>query len=145
MKFGDIIVALGIIAIVIIIIIPIPNILLSVLLSVNIALSILILLISMYAKDVLEISIFPSLLLVATLFRLSLNISTTRGILKDGDAGKVVETFGKFVIQNEPIVGFIIFLIIIIIQFVVITKGAERVAEVSARFTLDAMPGNKWL
>lgn len=143
MKFGDVIVALGIIAIVIIIIIPIPNGLLSILLSINIALSILILLISMYAKDVLEISIFPSLLLIATLFRLSLNISTTRGILKDGDAGKVVETFGKFVIQNEPIVGFIIFLIIVIIQFVVITKGAERVAEVSARFTLDAMPGKQ--
>ena len=143
MKFGDIIVALGIIAIVIIIIIPIPNGLLSVLLSINIALSLLILLISMYAKNVLEISIFPSLLLIATLFRLSLNISTTRGILKDGDAGKVVETFGKFVIQNDPVVGFIIFLIIVIIQFVVITKGAERVAEVSARFTLDAMPGKQ--
>ena len=143
MKLGDIIVALGIIAIVIIIIIPIPNNLLSVLLSINIALSILILLISMYARDVLEVSIFPSLLLIATLFRLSLNISTTRGILKDADAGKVVETFGKFVIQNEPIIGFIIFLIIVIIQFVVITKGAERVAEVSARFTLDAMPGKQ--
>ena len=143
MKFGDIVVALAIIAIVIIIIIPIPNSLLSVLLSLNIALSLLILLLSMYAKDVLEISIFPSLLLIATLFRLSLNISTTRGILKDADAGKVVETFGKFVIQNDPVVGFIIFLIIVIIQFVVITKGAERVAEVSARFTLDAMPGKQ--
>ena len=143
MKFGDIVVALGIIAIVIIIIIPIPNGLLSVLLSINIALSLLILLISMYSKDVLEISIFPSLLLIATIFRLSLNISTTRGILKDGDAGKVVETFGKFVIQGDPVVGFIIFLIIVIIQFVVITKGAERVAEVSARFTLDAMPGKQ--
>ncbi len=143
MKFGDIVVALGVIAIVIIIIIPIPNSLLSILLSINIALSLLILLISMYAKDVLEISIFPSLLLIATLFRLSLNISTTRGILTEGDAGKVVETFGKFVIGSDPIVGFIIFLIIVIIQFVVITKGAERVAEVSARFTLDAMPGKQ--
>ncbi len=143
MKFGDIIVALGIIAIVIIIIIPIPNTLLSILLGINIALSLLILLISMYSKDVLEISIFPSLLLIATLFRLSLNISTTRGILAHGDAGKVVEAFGKFVIGNNAVVGFIIFLIIIIIQFVVITKGAERVAEVSARFTLDAMPGKQ--
>ena len=143
MKFGDIVVALAIIGIVIIIIIPIPNILLSILLSLNIALSLLILLLSMYTKDVLEISIFPSLLLIATLFRLSLNISTTRGILTKADAGKVVETFGNFVIQNDPVVGFIIFLIIVIIQFVVITKGAERVAEVSARFTLDAMPGKQ--
>ncbi|NMB08990.1 MAG: flagellar biosynthesis protein FlhA [Tissierellia bacterium] len=143
MKFGDIVVALSIIAIVIIIIIPIPKSLLSILLSLNIALSLLILLLSMYSKDVLEISIFPSLLLIATLFRLSLNISTTRGILMDGDAGKVVEVFGKFVIQNNAVVGFIIFLIIVIIQFVVITKGAERVAEVSARFTLDAMPGKQ--
>ncbi len=96
MKFGDIVVALSIIAIVIIIIIPIPKSLLSILLSLNIALSLLILLLSMYSKDVLEISIFPSLLLIATLFRLSLNISTTRGgILMDGDAGKVVEVFGN--------------------------------------------------
>lgn len=143
MKFGDIIVALGIIGIVLIIIIPIPNGLLSVLLSINIALSLLILLIAMYSKDVLEISIFPSLLLIATLYRLALNISTTRGILTNADAGKVVETFGKFVIQNNLVVGFIIFLIIVVIQFVVITKGAERVAEVSARFTLDAMPGKQ--
>ena len=143
MKFGDIVVALGIIGIVIIIIFPIPKVLLSILLSLNIALSLLILLLSMYTKDVLEITIFPSLLLIATLFRLSLNVSTTRGILMDGDAGKVVETFGKVVIQNNAVVGFIIFLIIVIIQFVVITKGAERVAEVSARFTLDAMPGKQ--
>lgn len=143
MKFGDIVVALGVIAIVIIIIIPIPNGLLSVLLSVNIALTLLILLISMYTDDVLKISIFPSLLLIATLYRLALNISTTRGILSKGDAGKVVEAFGNFVIGDNIVVGFVIFLIIIIIQFIVITKGAERVAEVSARFTLDAMPGKQ--
>ncbi|NLJ79159.1 MAG: flagellar biosynthesis protein FlhA [Tissierellia bacterium] len=143
MRFDDITVALGIIAIVIIIIIPIPNTLLSILLGINIALSLLILLLSMYSSDVLEISIFPSLLLVATLFRLSLNVSTTRGILSQGDAGRVVETFGKFVIGSNAVVGFIIFLIIVVIQFIVITKGAERVAEVSARFTLDAMPGKQ--
>ncbi len=143
MKFGDVVVALCIIGIVLIIIIPVPNWALDFLLSLNIALSLLILLISMYTKDVLEISIFPSLLLIATLFRLALNISTTRGILADADAGKVIETFGNFVIQNNPLVGFIIFLIIVIIQFVVITKGAERVAEVAARFTLDAMPGKQ--
>jgi len=143
MKFGDIIVAIGIIAIIVIIVIPIPNILLDILLSINIALALLILLISMYAEDSLKISIFPSLLLIATLYRLSLNISTTRGILSRGDAGNVVSTFGDFVIGDNIIVGFIIFLIIEIIQFVVITKGAERVAEVSARFTLDAMPGKQ--
>ena len=143
MKFGDIVVALGIIAIVMIIIIPVPTGLLSALLSLNIALSILILLISMYVEDALKISIFPSLLLIATLFRLSLSISTTRAILAEGYAGKVVETFGNFVIGDNIIVGFVIFLIIALVQFIVITKGAERVAEVSARFTLDAMPGKQ--
>ncbi|NLY67342.1 MAG: flagellar biosynthesis protein FlhA [Tissierellia bacterium] len=143
MKFSDIVVALGIITIVIIIVIPIPNALLDILLSINIAFSLLILLISMYAEDSLKISIFPSLLLVATLYRLSLSISTTRNILSKGDAGIVVETFGNFVTGDNIVVGFIIFLIISIIQFIVITKGAERVAEVSARFTLDAMPGKQ--
>lgn len=143
MKFGDIVVAIAIIAIVIIIIIPVPKGALDILLSINISLSLLLLLISMYTEDVLQISIFPSLLLISTLFRLSLNISTTRCILKDGDAGKVIETFGEFVIQGDVVVGFIIFFIIVIIQFLVITKGAERVAEVAARFTLDAMPGKQ--
>ncbi|MBU5437690.1 flagellar biosynthesis protein FlhA [Tissierella sp. MSJ-40] len=143
MKFGDIIIALAIIGIIIIIIIPVPKGALDFLLSLNISISLLILLLAMYAEDALQISIFPSLLLITTLFRLSLNISTTRGILIDGDAGKVVETFGNFVIQGDPVVGFIIFFIIIIIQFLVITKGAERVAEVAARFTLDAMPGKQ--
>src|SRR5690606_13026261 len=109
MKFGDIVVALGIIAIVMIIIIPVPTGLLSALISLNIALSILILLISMYVEDALKISIFPSLLLIATLFRLSLSISTTRAILAEGYAGKVVETFGNFVIGDNIIVGFVIF------------------------------------
>lgn len=143
MKFGDVVVAIAVIAIVLIIIIPIPKGLIDILLSLNIAISLLILLLSMYTKNVLEISIFPSLLLITTLFRLSLNISTTRCILTDGDAGKVIETFGNFVMQGNVIVGFIIFFIIVIIQFVVITKGSERVAEVAARFTLDAMPGKQ--
>lgn len=143
MKFGDIVIALGVIAIVIIIIVPIPNGLLSVLLSINIALSLLILLIAMYTDDALKISIFPSLLLIATLFRLSLNLATTRGILGEGDAGGVVDAFGNFVIGDNIVVGFIIFFIIVIVQFIVITKGAERVSEVSARFTLDAMPGKQ--
>ncbi|RKD27769.1 flagellar biosynthesis protein FlhA [Caminicella sporogenes DSM 14501] len=143
MKFGDIVVALLIIAIVLIIIIPVPLVILDLLLSINISLAMLILLISIYNKEPLQFSIFPSLLLITTLFRLSLNISTTRYILKDGFAGDVIEAFGQFVIGNNPIVGFIIFIIIIVIQFLVITKGAERVSEVAARFTLDAMPGKQ--
>lgn len=143
MRFGDTLVALSIIGIIIIIIIPIPKGALDILLSLNISLALLILLISMYTKDALHFSIFPSLLLLTTLYRLALNITTTRYILSEGDAGSVIEAFGEFVIQNNPIVGFIIFLIIVVIQFLVITKGAERVAEVAARFTLDAMPGKQ--
>ncbi|SHJ91403.1 flagellar biosynthesis protein FlhA [Paramaledivibacter caminithermalis] len=143
MKFGGIIVAVGIIAIVMIIIIPVPLMVLDFLLSVNISLGLLILLISIYNKEPLQFSVFPSLLLVTTLFRLSLNISTTRYILKDGNAGNVIEAFGNFVIGGNAIVGFIIFMIIIVIQFLVITKGSERVSEVAARFTLDAMPGKQ--
>ncbi|WZL74860.1 flagellar biosynthesis protein FlhA [Clostridiaceae bacterium 35-E11] len=143
MKFGDIVVSLGVIAIIIIIIIPIPLPALDILLSFNISLSLLILLISLYNQEPLQFAIFPSMLLLSTLFRLSLNISTTRYILTKGDAGDVIEAFGQFVIGGNAIVGFIIFLIIIIIQFMVITKGAERVSEVAARFTLDAMPGKQ--
>ncbi len=142
-KFGDVIVSLAIIGIVLIIVIPIPNFLMDMLLTFNISLSLVILIISMYTKEALQFSIFPSLLLVTTLFRLSLNISSTRLILGNANAGKVIESFGHFVIGNNPIVGIIIFLIIVVIQFMVITKGAERVAEVSARFTLDAMPGKQ--
>ncbi len=143
MKRGDIVVALAIIAIIMLIIIPVPMGALDVLLSFNISLALLILLISMYTKDALQFSIFPSLLLITTLFRLSLNISTTRYILSEGYAGDVIEAFGNFVIQGNVFVGLIIFLIIVVINFMVITKGAERVAEVAARFTLDAMPGKQ--
>ena len=143
MRFGDIVVSLAIIAVVMIIIIPIPLALLDVLLTFNISLSLLILLISVFNKEPLQFAIFPSMLLLTTLLRLSLNISTTRYILSNGDAGQVIEAFGQFVIGGDAIVGFIIFLIIIIIQFLVITKGAERVSEVAARFTLDAMPGKQ--
>lgn len=143
MKHGDIIVALAIIAIVIIIIIPIPLGALDVLLSFNISLALLILLIAMYTQEALQFSIFPSILLITTLFRLALNITTTRYILSKGTAGNVINTFGDFVIGGNAIVGFIVFLIIIIVQFLVITKGSERVAEVAARFTLDAMPGKQ--
>ncbi|MFA5523334.1 MAG: flagellar biosynthesis protein FlhA [Tissierellales bacterium] len=143
MKQGDIFVAIAVIAIIMLIIIPVPLGALDVLLSFNISLGLLILLISMYAKDALHFSIFPSLLLITTLFRLSLNMSTTRYILIEGQAGEVIEAFGSFVIQGNVFVGLIIFLIILIINFIVITKGSERVAEVAARFTLDAMPGKQ--
>ncbi|ABR48855.1 flagellar biosynthesis protein FlhA [Alkaliphilus metalliredigens QYMF] len=143
MKFGDIIVAIAVIAIVIIIIIPIPLAAVDVLLSFNISLALLILLIAMYTKEALEFSIFPSILLLTTLLRLSLNITTTRYILSTGNAGTLIDTFGNFVIGGDAIVGFIVFLIIVIVQFLVITKGSERVAEVAARFTLDAMPGKQ--
>lgn len=143
MKLGDILVALAIIGIILIIIIPINTGFLDFLLSLNIALALLILLLSMYTEDALQITIFPSLLLLTTLFRLALNISTTRGILLQANAGKVIEAFGNFVIGGNYVVGFIIFFIIVIINFLVITKGAERVSEVAARFTLDAMPGKQ--
>lgn len=143
MRFGDIVVSLAIIAVIMIIIIPIPLALLDVLLAFNISLSLLILLLSIFNKEPLQFSIFPSMLLLTTLLRLSLNISTTRYILLRGDAGDLVEAFGQFVIGGNAIVGFIIFLIIMVIQFLVITKGAERVSEVAARFTLDAMPGKQ--
>jgi flagellar biosynthesis protein FlhA len=111
---------------------------------VSIAVSLMILVMTMYINGPLEFSIFPSLLLITTILRLALNISSTRLILSEqGQAGKVIETFGTFVLRGNPIVGFIVFLIIVIVQFIVITKGAERIAEVSARFTLDAMPGKQ--
>ncbi len=117
--------------------------LLDFLLLVNIGLSMVILLITMYIKDALDFSIFPTILLITTVFRLSLNVSTTRGILSSGYAGAVIETFGNFVMGGDPVVGFIIFIIIVLVNFLVITKGSERVSEVAARFTLDAMPGKQ--
>lgn len=143
MKFGDIVIAFVIVAVVLLIIVPLPAGVLDVLLSFNIALSLIILLISLYVKEPLEFSIFPSLLLLTTVFRLALNISSTRLILSQGYAGQVIEAFGSFVIGKDIVVGIIIFLIIFVIQFIVITRGAERVAEVAARFTLDAMPGKQ--
>lgn len=143
MKFSDLIAAIFVVGIVLIIIIPVPSILLDFLLILNISLSIIILLTTMYVKDAMDFSVFPSILLITTLMRLSLNISSTRLILTSGFAGNVIHAFGSFVIGNNPIVGFIVFIIIAIVQFIVITKGAERVSEVSARFTLDAMPGKQ--
>jgi len=137
-------VALFVIVIVALLIIPLPPALLDFMFILNLMLSLVILLMTMYIKDSLELSIFPSLLLITTLFRLSLNISSTRSILlNDGYAGEVIDTFGRFVIRGNVVVGLVIFLIIVLVQFIVITKGAERVSEVAARFTLDAMPGKQ--
>ena len=137
-------VPLLVVAIVLLIVIPLPPFLLDLMFIINITISLVILLTTMYIKETLQFSIFPSVLLITTLFRLCLNISSTRLILRQGGAaGQVIKTFGEFVIGGDAVVGFIIFLIIVLVQFIVITKGSERVAEVSARFTLDAMPGKQ--
>jgi len=139
----DLIIVLGVIGILLVMVIPMPTFLMDILLSLNLCLALIILLVSMYTKEALEFSVFPSLLLVVTLFRLSLNVATTRLILSQADAGEVVQVFGTFVTSGNMVVGAIIFLIIVLIQFIVITKGAGRIAEVAARFTLDAMPGKQ--
>ncbi len=143
-KFLNNSISLFIIAIILMLIIPLPAFFLDLMFIINISLSLIILLTTMYIKEALEFSVFPSMLLITTLFRLSLNVSSTRLILTNsGSAGQVIATFGNFVLQGNAVVGFIVFLIIVLVQFIVITKGAERIAEVSARFTLDAMPGKQ--
>ena len=137
-------VSLAVVAIVLLLIVPLSPFLMDVMIILNISLAIIILLISMNIKEALEFSIFPSLLLVTTLFRLALNVSSTRNILSNqGQSGQVIKSFGDFVLQGNVVIGFIIYIIIVLVQFIVITKGAERVAEVAARFTLDAMPGKQ--
>ena len=139
----DALVIVGIVAMVIMMIVPLPTIILDVLLAFNISLALLILMISMYLDNVLDFSVFPGLLLVITLFRLTLNIASTRLILSEANAGEVIQAFGEFVTAGNIVVGTIMFIIIVIIQFMVITKGSGRIAEVAARFTLDAMPGKQ--
>ncbi|MFD1888366.1 flagellar biosynthesis protein FlhA [Paenibacillus wenxiniae] len=143
MKKKDLVVLVGVIGIIMMMILPIPTWLLDVLLIVNISLAMIILLIAMNTKEALEFSIFPAMLLITTLFRLALNISTTKLILGQANAGSVVATFGSWIAGGQIAVGFIVFLILVVVQFIVITKGSERVAEVGARFTLDAMPGKQ--
>ncbi|MGI9420114.1 MAG: type III secretion system export apparatus subunit SctV [Geminicoccaceae bacterium] len=128
---------------IIMMILPLPTVLIDVLLATNMALTVLLLMVGIYLRDPVEFSTLPSVILISTVFRLSLSISTTRLILVQADAGKIVSTFGEFVISGNLIVGLVVFLIITVVQFVVITKGSERVAEVSARFTLDALPGRQ--
>jgi len=143
LKTKDIAVLAGIIGIVLMMILPIPLWLLDLLLVVNISIALMILLVAMNSKEALQFSIFPALLLITTLFRLALNISTTKLILGEGEAGSVVATFGSWIAGGQIAIGFIVFLILVVVQFIVITKGSERVAEVAARFTLDAMPGKQ--
>ncbi|MBN1878541.1 FHIPEP family type III secretion protein [bacterium] len=142
-KYSDVILAAFVVLVVGMMIIPLPTGLLDVLLTFNIAIGITILLVVLYITSAIRLASFPSLLLIATLFRLALNVSTTRLILLKGDAGRVVEAFGNFVVQGNMVVGAIVFLILTLVNFIVISKGSERVAEVSARFTLDAMPGKQ--
>ncbi|NWL26375.1 EscV/YscV/HrcV family type III secretion system export apparatus protein [Paenarthrobacter ureafaciens] len=142
-KFARLSVPVGIVGIVLLLVVPLPAPLLDFLIVCNILLALLILLTSMFVKKPLDFSVFPSLLLVATLFRLGLNVASTRLVLGQGFAGQVIEAFGKVTVGGSLIIGAVVFLILVVIQFVVVTKGAERVAEVGARFTLDAMPGKQ--
>ena len=143
LKNNDILLAIGVVVIVAMMIIPLPPMLLDILLTLNISLSVIILLVCLFIKEPLEYSSFPIILLVATIFRLGLNVSSTRLILLHGAAGEVINSFGQFVVGGNYIVGFIIFILLVVINFMVITGGATRVAEVSARFTLDSMPGKQ--
>jgi flagellar biosynthesis protein FlhA len=139
----DILLPIGVVAIIAMMIVPMPTVVLDLLLVVNLSAALMILLVSMYTAEPLSFSVFPTLLLITTLFRLALNISASRLILSEGHAGEVIHAFGGFVIGGNYVVGIVIFLILVVIQFVVITNGAGRVAEVAARFTLDAMPGKQ--
>lgn len=142
-KNADIIVAAALIFTVIMMIVPLPTFMLDLFYSLNLAMSLVIILLTTYITQPLQLSVFPSLLLILTLSRISLNLLSTRLILLNGFAGEVVDRFGNFVVGGNAVVGFIIFLILVLVQFLVITRGAERVAEVAARFTLDAMPGKQ--
>ena len=135
--------ALAVLAIIGLMIMPVNPMVLDLLITFNIAFAVVILLVSLYLKEPLQFSSFPSLLLIVTLFRLSLNVASTRLILSKGGAGKVIASFGDFVIGGNYVIGVIVFAILVIVQFVVITKGSGRIAEVAARFTLDAMPGKQ--
>ena len=142
-KRAEVALALAVVLVIALIVVPLPPLLLDLCLAASIGLSLVVLLVSLYTTNPLDFSSFPALLLLLTLFRIGLNVSSTRLILSEGHAGKVIEAFGQFVIGGNYAVGIVIFLILIGINFIVITKGAGRIAEVSARFTLDAMPGKQ--
>ena len=144
-KKTDILVAVMVLAVILLIIVPLSPDLLDIIIIANITISLLILLTSLFIRKTLEFSTFPTVLLIVTLFRLALNIASTRLILGNGgDAGHVIRAFGEFVVGGNLVVGLVIFLIIVAVQFIVITKGAERVSEVAARFTLTRCPASRW-
>src|SRR6187431_117731 len=140
---ADLLFAIGLFGTVLLLVLPVPPFIIDLFLALNIGMSLLVLLVIVYIKDPPEFSAFPTMLLALTLFRLALNISSTRQILAHGYAGEIIESFGHFVIQGNYIVGAVVFIILVIINFIVVTKGAGRISEVSARFTLDAMPGKQ--
>ena len=142
-RYSDIGLASLVVGIIGMMIIPLPTFLLDMLLTLNLSISVMLLMVSLYIPNALKISAFPSILLITTLFRLALNVSSTRLILLQADAGDVIASFGNFVVQGNYVVGAVIFLILTLVQFLVVAKGAERVSEVGARFTLDAMPGKQ--
>ncbi|MBS1149696.1 MAG: type secretion protein LcrD/AscV, partial [Myxococcaceae bacterium] len=142
-KYSDIILAVVMVGIVGMMIVPLPHLLLDLLLTINISLSVIIVLIALYIPSALQITVFPTVLLITTMYRLALSVSVTRLILGTGDAGEVVAAFGSFVAAGNMVVGGIIFIILVVVNFLVIAKGSERVSEVAARFTLDAMPGKQ--
>jgi flagellar biosynthesis protein FlhA len=142
-KHSEFVLAAGVLVILIVLVVPLPTFLLDVLITINISMSFLVLLVTLHVKRALEISAYPSLLLFLTLFRLALNVASTRLILMHADAGQVIEAFGNFVVGGNVVIGMVIFIILTVVQFIVITKGATRVSEVAARFTLDAMPGKQ--
>ena len=139
----DVVLAAGVMMIIAMMVIPLPAPLIDLLVATNIAVAVTVLLIAMYTRDVLAFSVFPALLLLVTLFRLAINVSSTRLILLQADAGDIIASFGNFVVGGSVVVGIVVFLILLVIQFVVITNGGGRVAEVATRFTLDAMPGKQ--
>jgi flagellar biosynthesis protein FlhA len=143
LRHGDLWLVFGVFGTVLLLILPVPPVALDLLLAVSIALSLLILLVILYIKEPVDFTGFPTLLLFITLFRLALNVASTRLILLDGYAGHIIEAFGNFVVRGNYVVGFVVFLILVLINFIVITKGAGRIAEVAARFTLDALPGKQ--
>ena len=143
-RSSDVILAFFVIVIIMMIIIPVPPSVIDCFIAFNMSLSISLLMVALYIQKAVHLSIFPSVLLITTLFRLGIEIAATRQILLKADAGDIIQAFGEFVVGGNFIVGGVIFLIITIVQFIVVTKGAERVAEVAARFTLDAMPGKQY-
>src|SRR5947209_7724471 len=143
MKHTDLVAAVAVVVVVTMLVIPLPSIVLDLFITINISAALAVVVATMYLKKALDFSSFPTLLLLTTMFRLAINVSVTRLILTKGDAGSVVHDFGQFVVGGNVVIGLVIFLILVVIQFTVVTNGSGRVAEVAARFTLDAMPGKQ--